>query len=85
MMAFSLITNFYFDVLKYKSSINDYYFIDYVFLIEKVSNLNSLVDIINKIEICYNKYDDFKYNLNINLLVDDFLIRLGECNECCWG
>ena len=83
MLAILLITYFYYDVLKYKYNINDFYFVEYDYLIKEVSENNSIFTILNKIELCYNKYDDLKYNLNLNLFIDDFLIRLGECYECC--
>ena len=83
LLAILLITYFYYDVLKYKYNINDFYFVEYDYLIKEVANNNSILTILNKIELCYNKYDDLKYNLNLNLFIDDFLIRLGECYECC--
>ena len=81
----SLMVNFYFDVLKFKYDLNNYYFNDYIDFIRKVADNNNLSEIINKIEVCYSKFDDLKYNLNVNLLVDDMVIRLGECDECCRG
>ncbi len=83
LLAILLITYFYYDVLKYKYNINDFYFVEFDYLIKEVANNNSILTILNKIELCYNKYDDLKYNLNLNLFIDDFLIRLGECYECC--
>ena len=83
LLAILLITYFYYDVLKYKYNINDFYFVEYDYLIKEVANNNSILTILNKIELCYNKYDDLKYNLNLNLFIDDFLIRLGESYECC--
>ena len=81
MMALALILNFYNDVLRFKLGLNTYFFGDYLDLIHSVSDDNSLNKILNKIEICYNKYGDLKYNLNVNLLIDDLLIRMGECDE----
>ena len=83
LLAILLITYFYYDVLKYKYNINDFYFVEFDYLIKEVANNNSILTILNKIELCYNKYDDLKYNLNLNLFIDDFLIRLGESYECC--
>lgn len=83
LLAILLITYFYYDVLKYKYNITDFYFVEYDYLIKEVAYNNSILTILNKIELCYNKYDDLKYNLNLNLFIDDFLIRLGECYECC--
>ncbi len=80
-MALSLIVNFYYDVLRNKSDNDNRFFVEYSDLIKKVSENNSLESILNKISICCFKYGDLKYNVNINLLIDDMLVRLGECNE----
>ena len=55
--------NFYNDVLRFKLGFSDYFFANYLSLIEFVSENNSLNKILNKIEICYNKCSDLKYNL----------------------
>ena len=70
--------NFYYDVLKFKYEISDYFFADYLDLVNKVSNNNNINKIMKKIEICIEKYEMLKCNLNINLLIDDMIIRLGE-------
>ena len=72
---------FYYDVLKYKSNIKNYFWNDKLDEIASVSRLNSLVSIINKIEIISNASEMARCNLNLNLLIDDVVIRLGECNE----
>ena len=82
-MALLLIVNFYFDVMKFKYGIVDFYFSSYTYLIENIAKINSIDNIMKKLDICCSKYDDLKYNLNINLFVDDLIIRLGELNECC--
>ena len=81
-MGISLVLNFYNDVLRYKFGLDNYFYQEYIYLIEDISNRNSLNKILNKIELCYNKYSDLKYNLNVNLLIDDLIIRMGECDEC---
>jgi len=82
LMGISLVLNFYNDVLRYKFGLDNYFYQEYIYLIEDISNRNSLNKILNKIELCYNKYSDLKYNLNVNLLIDDLIIRMGECDEC---
>lgn len=76
--ALILMVNFYYDVLKFKYEISDYFFADYLDLVNKVSNNNNINKIMKKIEICIEKYEMLKCNLNINLLIDDMIIRLGE-------
>lgn len=77
-MAFLLIVNFYYDVLKFKCGFLEYFFGDYVDLIEKVGSSNTLERLVHKIEVCIDKSETIHYNLNVNLLVDDMIIRLGE-------
>lgn len=79
--AMFLIVNFYYDVLKYKYGFDDYFFKDYMDNIESVSVINSMNSILYKIELSSKKYDDLRCNLNVNLLIDDLVIRLGECDE----
>ena len=80
-LAMQLIEQFYYDVLKFKSNIKNYFWNDKLDEIASVSRLNSLVSIINKIEIISNASEMARCNLNLNLLIDDVVIRLGECNE----
>ena len=81
-LAVFLMVNFYYDVLKYKYGINNYFFKDYLDKVEMVSVNNTKGEILHKIDVLSVKYSDLKCNLNINLLIDDLIIRLGECDEC---
>lgn len=76
--ALLLMVNFYYDVLKFKYRISNYFFADYLDFVQKVANSNNVDEIIRKIELCIEKYGMIKCNLNINLLIDDMIIRLGE-------
>lgn len=76
--ALLLMVNFYYDVLKFKYRISDYFFADYLDFVQKVATSNDICEIIRKIELCIEKYEMIKCNLNINLLIDDMIIRLGE-------
>ena len=79
--AMSLIEYFYYDVLKNKINKNDYFFSDKIDLIISVSRLNSIESITKKLEIINYANEMARSNLNLNLLIDDVVIRLGECNE----
>ena len=80
-LAMSLMEYFYYDVLKNKSSIDNYFFSDRVDEIISISRLNSIDSIIKKIDIINYANEMARSNLNLNLLIDDVVIRLGECNE----
>lgn len=72
-----LIIYFYYDVLlfKYFNKIN--FFEDYSDLIFKVSSLNDVSNILNKLSVCIDNRDKLKFNVNLNLFYDKFIIELG--------
>lgn len=80
-LAMSLMEYFYYDVLKNKIGMEDYFFCDKVDLILSVARLNSIDSITRKLEIINYGNEMARSNLNLNLLIDDVVIRLGECNE----
>lgn len=80
-LAMMLMIYFYYDLLKYKLGNFKYFFCDKVDFIEKCANINSIEEILKKIEIVSYGYEMIKYNLNINLLLDDIVIRLGDVHE----
>lgn len=78
MIAFLLMIQFYYDALKKKLGIGNYFFCDRVYDIDKVVALNSVDSLLRKIDIVHYGYEMVKCNLNVNLLMDDIVIRLGE-------
>ena len=80
-MALVLMLCFYYDVLKVKVGIKDYTFSNYRKLIDSYVSRNSVDIILKKIDVISYGIESARYNLNINLLSDDIVIRLGECNE----
>lgn len=76
-----LMEYFYYDVLKNKSGIKNYFFNDKVDEINSVARLNSVEAIIKKIDLINYAHEMSRCNLNLNLLIDDVVIKLGECNE----
>ena len=80
-LGMKLIEYFYYDVLKNKSNINNYFFADKLNDINRISSLNSIESIIKKIDLINYAHEMARSNLNLNLLIDDVVIKLGECNE----
>lgn len=80
-MAFLLMIYFYYDVLNYKVSRNQYFFCDKVEQIKTIANMNSIDVILHKIDVMQYGYEMIFYNLNMNLLLDDIVIRLGDIHE----
>lgn len=77
-----LMLYFYYDLLKCKLGFSNYFFCDRVDIIDKCVNNNSIDNILKKIEIVNYGYEMLSYNLNLNLLLDDIIIRLGDVCEC---
>ena len=77
-LAIMLMIYFYYDLLIFKVNNNKFFFCDKLELIEKCANMNSIDSILNKIEVVNYGYEMINYNLNLNLLLDDIVIRLGD-------
>lgn len=67
----------YFDALNYMLG-RDIKCTDFGIDIEKIVKNNNMHDIIKKIEIINNFIYDFKYNVNVNLFIDNFFISMGS-------
>lgn len=83
-LAFLLMIYFYYDVFKYKIG-NDSkcFFCDRVDFVKKCANINSVSSILKKLDVVNYGYEMVNYNLNLNLLLDDVVIRLGDNCEYC--
>lgn len=75
--ALNLMTIFYFDALKFKFDIKNYFFNDFIEELKMVSSFNSEKELINKIEILIKNREYLKCNLNLNLLISRLLIEFG--------
>lgn len=77
-LVIMLMIYFYYDLLNYKFNTDKYFFCDKIDFIEKCANMNSIESILHKIEVVNYGYEMINYNLNMNLLLDDIVIRLGD-------
>ena len=81
-LAISLCIYFYYDVIKYKVDLNNYFFGDKLSDIEYIAEKNSYGEIIKKIEVLNRTENYLKRNLNVNLLIDKMIIDMcGDVNE----
>lgn len=80
-MAIRLMLYFYYDILKYKIGYEQYFFCDRINFIKTCASMNSIEAVLHKIEVVNYAYEMINYNLNINLLLDDVVIRLGDYHE----
>lgn len=80
-LAFLLMIYFYYDVLKMKIRYEQYFYCDCLDLVGKIANRNTVSEIVKKIDIIIYGYEMLKCNLNVNLLMDDIIIRLSNVEE----
>ena len=80
LLAFQFMIYLYYDVLLNKVGKNLLFYTDddYSEIISNISLVNSLDMIVEKIDIILYGYEMINCNLNVNLLLDDIVIRLGE-------
>ena len=82
--AFEIMKLFYLDTIKVKTNTTTDVFEDYMDDISNISNKNTIEDLIIKINKIIKYIEKIKYNVNINLLMDSFIIELGdELNDRC--
>ena len=75
--VFDLLINFYYDVLLFQSSGCINFFNDYNSLIKEIASINDINDIIRKLSVTIECRDKLKYNVNLNLFFDKFIMLLG--------
>lgn len=75
---FECLIFFYRDVINYKLGLDIKYFEDYIDFIEKMVKLNTVDELIKKINVIIECSKYVKYNANINLLVDRLIIDMEE-------
>ena len=80
-LAFLLMVYFYYDLLNYKLGNNQYFFCDKIDFIKRCSNMNSIASILYKLDVVTYGYEMVNFNLNMNLLLYDIVIRLGDAHE----
>ena len=75
-LAVNLCIYFYYDVIKYKCDLNNYFYGDKLSKISFVSENNDYEKLIKKIQILDRTENYLKRNLNINLLIDKMIIDM---------
>ena len=77
-ILFNIMLLFYKDVLEYKTLQKVSVFDDYLTNIKNISFNNTDKQIINKIKLIIEVLDDLKYNVNIQMEFDKFILRQEE-------
>jgi len=76
--VFEIMKLFYLDTLKFKTNAKIEIFDDYMEQVSTISNKNTVLSLIIKIKKIIKYTERIKYNVNINLLLDSFIIELGD-------
>ena len=76
--AFEIMKLFYLDTLKFITNTKIEIFDDYSDQISTISRKNTVLSLIIKIKKIIKYIEKIKYNVNINLLLDSFIIELGD-------
>jgi len=76
--AFEIMKLFYLDTLKFLTNTKIEIFDDYRDQIFAISKKNTVLSLIIKIKKIIKYIEKIKYNVNINLLLDRFIIELGD-------
>lgn len=77
-LLFNVMLLFYKDVLEYKTLSKVSIFADYIAKVQNICNNNSNEQLIAKIKLIIEVLDDLKYNVNIQMELDKFLLKMEE-------
>ena len=77
-ILFDFMLYFYYDMLNYSLKRNLLYMNDYIDYIEKIEKSNDINSIAKKISIIEDIKQKLNTNMNIKLLLDNFIIRFSE-------
>lgn len=78
MFLFDFILYFYYDMLNFKLHRNLMYMNNYTDYIEALDVENSIESIEKKLQIIENTKNNLETNMNLKLLMDDFIIKMSE-------
>lgn len=83
-VVFDIMIDIYYDMLQVKMGNNNIKYSRWFDKINEFANLNSLNNILKKIDILLEYKDSIKLNVNSNLLLDSLVISIGGVNNDCW-
>ena len=80
-LVFDKMIDIYYDMMKIKNDNNNIKCIKWIDEIKNISSMNSLEDVLKKINILVEYKDSIKFNVNSNLLMDSLIISIGGVNN----
>lgn len=75
--AFEITKMLYYDIMKYMLNNKCRYFAKYDEIIKHIAKLNDIDSITKKLMIISNTIEKIKYNVNLNLLLDKYVMEMG--------
>ena len=75
-IAIDLIIKYYYDLLLIKNNCSPCYYSDYNDHLIKISKLNTVNEILKKLDVLTKASSDLKFNLNLNLFIDKLIIDM---------
>ena len=75
---FDFILYFYYDMLNFKLHRNLVYMNNYTDYIEALDEVNTIESVTNKLQVIENTKNNLETNMNLKLLIDDFIIKMSE-------
>lgn len=82
---FDKMIDMYYDILKIFNGDTEIKFSEYIDRLTDVSKLNTNELVLKKISILLELKDSIKYNVNLNLLIDNMIVRVGGKYESSWS
>ena len=82
---FDKMIDMYYDIMKISNEISDIKYFHYFDEFKAVSDMNTQLSLLNKIDYLLDVKDRIKNNVNINLLIDSVIVKFGGKNESSWS
>ena len=83
--VFDKMIDMYYDIMKISADIVNIKYSDYFDILKKIADKNTTVLLLKKINYLTEAKDRIKYNVNINLLIDSVIVKIGGKNESSWS
>lgn len=83
LISFEILKMVYYDMLSSKEKGEYVYFNEYKDELDEINKLNSINMIVEKLNIIIESIEKIKYNVNLSLLIDKYLMEVGDIYDRC--
>ena len=84
-IVFDKMIDMYYDIMKISAGIMNIKYELYIDIFKQIAEKNSEVVLLEKINCLLDAKDKIKNNVNINLLIDSIIVKIGGRNESSWS